>query len=86
MNFERERAVRRRAAVPDSDTEVFSAVKGCPFVTVTAGTSCNVTAMLVVDAEVTLEEGCVCTVTPVGRSNKFAVALIEVVPKSTLSW
>ena len=42
--------------------------------------------MLVVDAAVTLEEGCVCTVTPVGRSNKFAVALIEVVPKSTLPW
>ena len=39
-------------AVPDSDADVISAVKGCPLVTGTAGASCSVTETEVVVAAV----------------------------------
>ncbi len=39
-------------AIPDSDADVISAVKGCPLVTVTAGASCRVTETAVVVAAV----------------------------------
>ena len=41
-----------RCSAPDSDTDVISAVNGCPLVTVTAGASCKVTATLVVESAV----------------------------------
>ncbi len=52
VNFGESSEDKFNFGAPDSDTDVFSAVNGCPLVTATAGASCKVTATFVVEAAV----------------------------------